>query len=218
MTLPGSPHIRLGLDQEDLDYNTRFLEDCGWDLEEVFRRHIGTTVDHGSEFRPVDQLKRVLGKHPGFTYLEEMFTSGFDYHLTRELTEQERRKELTAQLERGNHRSAVENLEEIRSLLSGDVRRGFVLPFRADALLNVKGLHLQPGGMVRQLSLKADGSRQPKNRFTHDLSFSITAEDASLNARVDMSRHPEMVYGWCLLRLIHYVAALTHPYLEVRLL
>ena len=212
-TVPKPPHIRLGVGQDDLDHNTRFLADCDWDLGEVFRRHVGTTVDHGSEFRPVEQLCRIVGKHPGFAYLKEMLTSGFDYHLTRELTEHERALELKAQLGRGNHRSALENMDDIRSLLSGDVRRGFVLPFRATAILNVKRLHLQPGGMVRQLSLKADGSRQPKSRFTHDLSFSITAPDASVNARVDMAKHPEMVYGWCLLRVIHYLAALRvrHP-------
>jgi len=212
-TVPGRPQVRLGLEQEDLEHNTLFLAHCDWDMREVYRRHVGTTVDHGSEFRPLEQLQRVVGQHPGFAYLKEMFTSGFDYHLTRVLTEQERETELKAQLERGNHRSAVQNIDEIRALLGGDVRRGFVLPFRADAILKVKGLHLQPGGMVRQLSLKADGSRQPKGRFTHDLSFSITTKDASVNARVDMSKHPEMVYGWCLLRIIHYLAALRvrHP-------
>jgi hypothetical protein len=206
--VPGPPHIRLGLDQNDLDHNTRFLEDCDWDLEEVFRRHTGTTVDHGSEFRPIKQLRRIVGEHPGFAYLESMLTAGFDYCLNRELTEEERLAELEAQFERGNHKSAVQNMEEVRALLSGDVRRGFVLPIKASAIFNVKGLHLQPGGMVRQLSLKADGSRHPKSRFTHDLSFSITSKDASVNARADMSKHPEMVYGWCLLRLIHYIAAL----------
>ena len=215
--VPGPPLVRLSLDQDDLDHNTRFLADCDWDLEEVFRRHAGTTVDHGSEFRPIEQLRCVVGQHPGFPYLKSMLTSGFDYCMRRELTEQERGKELQAQLDRGNHKLALQNLEEVRSLLSGDVRRGFVLPIRADAVVRVKGLHLQPGGMVRQLSLKADGSRQPKNRFTHDLSFSITVEDASVNARVDMSQHPEMVYGWCLFRLLHYIAALRvrHPGVQI---
>ena len=215
--VPGPPCIRLGMGQEDLDYNTRFLEECDWDLEEVFRRHAGTTVDHGSEFRPVDQLRKIVGRHPGFPYLEEMLTSGFNYHLTRELDEEERKLELKAQLSRGNHQSAMQNMDDIRVLLSGDVRRGFVLPFRATAILNVKRLHLQPGGMVRQLSLKADGTRQPKSRFTHDLSFAITAADASINARVDMSKHPEMVYGWCLLRVIHYLAALRARHPRVRI-
>ena len=105
-TVPAPPHVRLGQDQEDLDYNTRFLANCDWDLEEVFRQHVGTTVDHGSEFRPVAQLRRIVGSHPGFAYLEEMLTSGFDYHLGRELSEQERTEELRAQLDRGNHKSA----------------------------------------------------------------------------------------------------------------
>jgi hypothetical protein len=146
-----------------------------------------------------------------------LLTSGFDYHLARELTEQERTTELMAQLKRGNHKSARQNLEEVGSLLSGDVRKGFIFPIRADSIPRVKGLHLQPGGMVRQLSLKADGFRQPKSRFTHDLSFSITAADPSVNARADMPKHPEMVYGWCLLRLIHYVAALRahHPGVQI---
>jgi hypothetical protein len=217
-TVPKPPLVRLGLDQEDLDYNTAFLATCNWDLEQVFQQHAGTTVDHGSEFRPVDQLRRIVGKHPGFAYLERMLTSGFDYHLKRELTEQERELELKAQLDRGNHKSAMQNMDEVRTLLTGDVRRGFILPIRADAIFNVKGLHLQPGGMVRQLSLKADGSRQPKSRFTHDLSFAITCKDASVNARADMAKHPEMVYGWCLLRLIHYLAALRFRNPGVRIL
>jgi len=217
-TVPGRPHVRFGTSQEDLEHNTTFLADCDWDLQEVFRRHTGTTADHGSEFRPVEQLRRIIGKHPGFAYVEEMLTSGFDYHLTRELTEQEREREVKAQLERGNHMSAVQNMDDVHALLIGDVRKGFVLPFNSNAILNVKGLHLQPGGVVRQLSLRADGSRQPKSRFTHDLSFSITSEDASVNARVDMTKHPEMVYGWCLSRLLHWIAALRFRYPGVRIL
>jgi hypothetical protein len=216
--VPNPPLVRLGMDVEDLNHNTNFLADCDWDLEKLFQQHAGTTVDHGSEFRPVEQLRQIVGQHPGFAYLKKMLTSGFDYHLERELTEQERKSELKAQFDRGNHKSALQNIEEVRALLTGDVRRGFILPIRADAIFNVKRLHLQPGGMVRQLSLKADGSRQPKSRFTHDLSFSITQHDASVNARVDISKHPEMVYGWCLLRLIHYIAALRVRHPDVRIL
>lgn len=113
-TIPGPPLVRLSLDQEDLDHNTRFLADCDWDLGEVYRRHAGTTADHGSEFRPVRQLQRIVGQHPGFDYLQEMFTSGFDYQLERGLTEQERVAELEAQLDRGNHKSTLQNIDEVR--------------------------------------------------------------------------------------------------------
>jgi hypothetical protein len=205
---PRAPLVTLGSTPEALDHNTQFLQDCGWDFSEVFLRHRGTTVDHGSEFRPTKDLEDILGNHPYFGHLRRMLQEGFRYHLSRELSEEERAKELVAQMARGNHKSAIESEAEVQTLLEGDVRHGFVLPVWEEALLRVRGCHLQPGGMVRQLSLKADGTRKVKNRFTHDLSYSITLEDASINSRVQMNRYPDMVYGWCFQRTLHYLSAL----------
>ena len=205
---PKGPRVILGSTPEALDYNTQFLQECGWDFSEVFLRHRGTTVDHGSEFRPTEDLESILGNHPYFGHLCQMLQGGFRYRLSRELSEDERAKELAAQIVRGNHKSATESEAEVQTLLEGDVRHGFVLPVWEDALLRVKGCHLQPGGMVRQFSLKADGTRKVKNRFTHDLSYSITLEDASINSRVQMNRYPDMVYGWCFQRILHYLSAL----------
>ena len=210
--VPKPPHVRFGTAPGDLDHNANYLAECNWDFKEVFNRHKGTTVDHGSEFRPVDDLKRFLGGHPYFQDLSEMFLHGFAYKLNRELSEEERIAELAAQLVRGNHKSATSSEEEVQLLLEGDVMHGFVLPVWEEALSQVKGGMLQPGGMVRQLSLKADGSRKIKNRFTHDLSFSITSEDASVNSRIDMSKYTDMVYGWCFQRILHYLAALRTNY------
>ncbi len=170
-------------------------------------------MGQGSEFRTTKELARILGNHPNFPALSKMFNNGFEYFLRRELSEDERAQELAGQLVRGNHKSATENEGDVGRLLEGDVRHGFVLPVWEDALLKVKGCMLQPGGMVRQLSLKSDGSRKLKDRFTHDLSYSVTFPDASINSRVDMSEYPDMVYGWCLQRILHFLSALraAHP-------
>jgi hypothetical protein len=210
--VPSKPAFEFGVSIDSIDHNTKLLEECMWDLDEALKRQKGSTVDHGSEFRSVDHLRRVVGGHPNFEFLEGMFQKGFEYHLTRELSEDERAEEFKAQFSRGNHRAATENGEAVRALLEGDVKHGFALPIRADMLHLLKGVHLQPGGMVNQMSLKADGSRKLKSRFTHDLTFSITSAEASVNQRVDMSRYPDMVYGWCLSRLLHYTAALRHRY------
>ena len=211
--IPAKPAFEFGMSMDSIDHNTKLLEECGWDLGEAIRRQKGSTADHGSEFRPIDHLRRVVGGHPNFKFLEEMFLNGFEYNLTRELSECERAAEFEAQFNRGNHKAARENGEAVLALLDGDVRHGFALPIRAGKLHLLKGVHLQPGGMVNQMSLNADGSRKLKSRFTHDLSFSITSEDASVNQRVDMSLYPDMVYGWCFSRLLHYTAALRnkHP-------
>jgi hypothetical protein len=140
-----------------------------------------------------------------------MLEEGFQYFLSRELSESERLDEFDAQFERGNHKSESQENEAVaQGLLESDVKHGFALPIQAGKLRLVKGVHLQPGGMVEQFGLNADGSRKRKRRFTHDLSFSITQQDASIKERVDMSRYPEMVYGWCFSRIMHYFADLRH--------
>ena len=80
---PLAPCVRLGTAPLDLDHNTSYLESCDWDFEKLFERHANTTVDHGSEFRPVSELERFLGGHPHFKILSTMFSNGFDYYLNR---------------------------------------------------------------------------------------------------------------------------------------
>jgi len=203
--VPTAPSFVRGISEDELAANTQTLRSCRWSLDELYVKNQGTTMDHGSEFRPLSQLKPIVGDHPMFEYLSKMFSRGFDYDLVRELTEEERLEEFDAQFERGNHQSATQNVEEVKGLLAGDVTRGFIIPILASELRNVIGVHLQPCGMVRQQSLQADGSRQLKGRLTHDLSFTLSAADASVNARVDLDRHPPMVYGWCFNRIVNYI-------------
>jgi hypothetical protein len=210
-SVPMEPTVKFSCDKESLEHNTEMLRKCDWDLETFFNLQKDTTIDHGSEFRPREQLQRLVGKHPNYPFLKQMLEQGFQYFLSRELSEEERMEEFEAQFSRGNHKSVSQENEAIAlSLLENDVKHGFALPIHAERLKHIKGVHLQPAGMVQQFSLNADGSRKRKNRSTHDLSFSITQKDASINERIDMSCYPDMVYGWCFSRIIHYLAALRH--------
>jgi hypothetical protein len=40
----------------------------------------------------------------------------------------------------------------------------------------------------------------------------------SVNNRVDMEKYPEMIFGWCLPRIIHFVVALRLAYPDTRIL
>jgi len=208
--IPASPLFSFSTEEESVRHNTEFLEIRGWDLASALHEHKGTTVDHGSEFRPVDQLLSIVGGHPNFTFLKGIFEDGFHYHLTHKLSEAERTEEYDAQYDRGNHQSAILDIEQVVKLLGTDVRQGFALPINADEVHKLLGVHLQPGGIVSQHSINSDGSRKLKKRFTHDLSFSLTLDAASINDRIDMTQYPDMVYGWCFPRLLHYLAALRH--------
>jgi hypothetical protein len=46
-----------------------------------------------------------------------------------------------------------------------------------------------------------------------DLSFSMSQDACSVNDRMDMEQYAEMIYGWCLGQILHFIVALrlAHP-------
>jgi hypothetical protein len=136
-----------------------------------------------------------------------------DYEFTTAIPEDDCKDEVTRMLERGNHKSAAERPEVTQRLLKRDVTYGFAMACEPSIVQDLKGAMVQPCGVARQFSLQADGSRAEKERLTHDLSFDAQNRQVSVNNRIDMSQYPEMVYGWCLLRILHFVVALrlAHP-------
>ena len=107
---------------------------------------------------------------------------------------------------RGNHKSATGDQEYLEKLLSKDVYHGFSFQVEADKVKNLEGSMVQPAGLAEQHGIKSDGTRFLKKRLTHNLTFSITGDDMSVNNRVDLTQYPEMVYGWCLVRVVHFLS------------
>ena len=209
---PAKPSFMFATTEQARNSNAQILKNCGYDLETALQEQRGSTVWHGSEFRPVGQLSRFLRTHPNFDYLSKIFENGMDYEFDDELSELERINELSAQLQRGNHQSANMEAERIGELLAKDVRHGFCLPLPVEEVTKIKGSMVQPCGIVTQHTLTASGERAKKKRLTHDLSFNITEPGRSVNDRIDMDKYPEMVYGWCLSRIIHYTVELRHKF------
>jgi hypothetical protein len=210
---PKAPNVQFSTDKPSLERNRATLELHGYSLESLFAANKGTTLDYGSEFRPIDQLLKVLGGHPLFPELSKILTEGMNYRYSEELTEDERATEVSQMTERGNHQSAENEPERVKILLNKDVTHGFSLPVPPDTISSIPGALVQPFGMTVQWTLDDKGSRVPKYRLLQDLSFSLSKENASVNSRVNMAAYNEMIYGWCLSRIIHYVIALrqAHP-------
>jgi hypothetical protein len=124
------------------------------------------------------------------------------------LSEDERRAEVEAMIHRGNHKSVQEDSEAVEKLLAKDVLHGFSLPVDPSIVPRLPGAMVQPAGVVKQFSLQGDWSRSMKRRLTQDLTFPLTFNEASVNNRIDMEMYVEMIYGWCLTRIIHYIVAL----------
>jgi hypothetical protein len=157
-------------------------------------------------------MAKILGQHPDFEFFSEVLTNGMDYRFKEELSGDERKAEMEAIILQGNHQSVKEDSDEVAKLLAKDVLHSFLLPVRPAIVPSIAKAMVQPAGVVKQFLLQEDGTRTLKRRLTQDLLFPLTFWDASVNNRIDMDAYTEMIYGWCLTRLIHFIVALRLAY------
>ena len=217
---PGKSPVRFEPTNEAAEQNERLLESVDFELDKLFAKYTDTTLGYGSEFRTVKELKPLIGTHPNFLALSQLLTSGMSYVFTRELDQATKLVELETLLARGNHKSAKDFPKEVGELLAKDVLHGFTIPLPISAVLRIPNAAIQPLGLVSQWTLDAGGQRVVKRRMTQDLSFSSqkAEEPVSINSRIDMSAYAEMIYGWCLPRIIHYTLALRQKFPWLRIL
>jgi hypothetical protein len=213
---PNLADIQFEVSAEAAEKNAELLRAVEYNFQTLLSSQAGTTVGFGAEFRPVEQLRGLLGMHPGFAELATVLDQGMDYRYHTELTEEERSDEMLANLERGNHKSAKDEPEQVAKLLKKDVDHGFSLVIPKEQVPLIPGSMVQPLGLAKQWTLNEVGDRVPKYRLTQDLSFtsahSRSNQKMSVNSRVNMDEYPEMIYGWCLPRLIHYIVSLRAAY------
>jgi hypothetical protein len=81
-------------------------------------------------------------------------------------------------------------------------------------LERIPGVILQPTGAAIQTTISETGDRCEKLRVTHDSSFNFSDDQRSLNERVDMKAYAELIYGYCLMRLLPFIVALRLEYPE----
>jgi hypothetical protein len=212
-----APPVKFAVDDDSLEHNGQLLDKFNFDLTELLDHFADTTLGYGSEFRPVDQLEKIFAGHPNFAFFRNVLQQGMKYFFHQDISEEQRVAKLEANLKRGNHKSATSEPQQTAKALHKDVKFGFSLPFPSKLVRRLKGALVQPCGLAYQFSLKSDGTRERKHRLTHDLSFEATGEGRSVNSRIDMSKYPEMIFGWCLPRIIHFIVALRTCYPGVRI-
>jgi hypothetical protein len=141
------------------------VRDYGFDLDSSDSQD--TTLGHGSQFRPINQLQIVLGGHPKFKALKGLAECGMDCRFKKErMSEEDRLKELRGMTDRGNHKSADEGSEKAVELLSKDVAHGFSIPVSPGIIDKIKGAMVQPFGLAIQFLLAADRSPKVKHQLT----------------------------------------------------
>lgn len=110
--VPCAPPVRFSLDIESLWKNKDPLAEHDFDVAAFLCHHQDTTLQFGSEFRPIDQLRSIHSHHPNFCFQGKVWWHGMPCILSEELSGLEREQELMATLARGDHQSALADPEK----------------------------------------------------------------------------------------------------------
>ncbi len=209
---PDPPPFKFGKQVSDARFNSELLRRVNYNFEYIVDNSQRTSLQYGVEFRPIEQLSKIYREHPLFNFFRGSHQNGMEYFYRRELSKDERMAELEAQMTRGNHQLANSKPKQLLEKVYRDVVYGFAVPVLASIVKKLPGAMVQPCGLAAQFALTRTGERVLKDRLTHNLSHSITQYDASVNMRSNIDAYPEMIFGWCLLRLIHFICALRLQY------
>jgi hypothetical protein len=159
---PDKATIRFKGSANAADFNADLLRSLNYSIPDLLESQRGTTVSFGSEFRPVNQVRGLLSKHPGFGELEKILTYGMDYCYLNELTDDERLDEMLANLQRGNHKPAQDESNQVAKLLKKRRQPWFFMdyPETPSALdTSVHGPAPWPG---QAMDIERNGRAHPK--------------------------------------------------------
>ena len=144
-------------------HNTALLEANDYDLSKIIDANQDTSLGYGSEFRSIEDLKLLYHQHELFPFFTEMHQQGMEYVYDREFSEVERMAELSANLARGNQKTANSNPEELKEKMKGEVQHGFALPVWTSVITKIPKAMLQACNLVSQWTMSKTGERKKKS-------------------------------------------------------
>ena len=130
-----------------------------------------------------------------------------------DLEEKIRLQDLVGNIERGNHKSASKKDKILSDTILKEVKKGWCLILPEDKAHIIPDLEIQPMGVATRMGITETGDFIPKDRVTHDCSWPGKASGESINSRIEDDKLEPIMFGHCLLRMIHYIVDLRrrHP-------
>ena len=185
---PKKSIIKFENTEKAAEFNSKIIGSFEFDYEKFLSKQKDTTIDYGSEFRPVWKLQKLLKYHDNWCRLERFLVNGTDTVLT-QMNEDVLKNDCIKNLERGNHKSAsksTKTLEFLQKTYSKEVRLGWMTPISIGIISKLKNACVIPVGVVSQWTIDEMGKPKEKMRLTHDCSW-IGPSGQSVNSRIDES-------------------------------
>jgi hypothetical protein len=209
---PSAPPLQFSISIAAANHNAKAISAYNYDLSQLVSDPRFTTTTPGAEFRPLSVLSELFCRHPLWPYMQDMLTQGAAMNFTKEPEDQQRHLENQALIEYQNHNKARNNADILAKTLAKEVHLGFACVIPINCIHLIKDAMVVPLGIVEQYSINNEGIRVPKLRLTHDQTFTRLPDSLSGNNLLDMQQFAEMIYGFCLNRIIHQILALRFTF------
>ena len=205
------PGLSFEVTNEAAATNYHKLQEVGFSLDKLVNGGEKSVLTLGSEFKPVRELEKLLGRHPRWAAMKKILQEGADFPVDA-ISEADRIKDLVGRLQRGNHKSAQKHGEFLSEALRKEILKGWLLPLPASEALTIPELEMAPLGVAVHNGISADGSYIEKERVTHDLSFPGCATGESINSRIREGELEPCLFGHMMQRLIHYILRIRQEF------
>ena len=206
-----NPKFRCDVPPESAKFNFDLLKSHEFNLDKLLNPKNQCATNYGSEFKAFGELEKVFGLHPCWSSLKQKLKHGCDFPVDI-LSEDERIGDVEGSFVYGNHKSASKHEKFLSDSMIKEVKKGWGLLLLEKDAKHIPGLELSPMGVAEHLGINDEGNYVPKKRITHDLSWEGISSKKSLNSRIDKEKLEPIMFGHCLLRVIHYIVALRKKY------
>ena len=210
------PEFKFHMTSSAAQHNWTVLKKYDLDLQTALNAQKHTQLYYGSEFRPPEILEPLLKHHPLWPRLSDQLNNGAFFPLN-ELSEEERIQDLNEALEFGNHKGADDNPELFEKMMKADVDAGYSLIIPRDKVTLLKGALMSPMNIADQSGIDEHGNIINKKRLTHNQSMEYSS-GTSINNRVKTEDLQDVMYGSCLLRVIHQIVEYRSRFPQNRIL
>ena len=196
--------------------NWKLLQKHDLCLHKALETNKHSQLGPGSEFRPTSTLNHIFKNHPLWKRLSTQLNHGADSPLE-DLDQESKIQDLNDALEFGNHKGIDDNPDLFKSMMDGDVTRGYSLVIPREKVTELKGALISPMNIANQSGINERGEIISKKRLTHNQSMEYSS-GKSLNNRTIKDSFQDIMYSTCLLRVLHQIVEYRRRYPDKHIL
>jgi hypothetical protein len=200
----------LNFNQAAAEVNSKILRDNEYDVHRIITR-AHTICSPGAEFRSPQLLEEIFAKHELWPTAKDILANGANIILKHQPPDEQRKRE-NILVNFQNHRKANLHPEVVQNSVETDIKYGFAFPFLIADISNIPNSMVCPLGIVEQTTLLPNGARTIKERLTHDQTFTLLDDSESVNNLQESTSYPELIYGFCLRRILAQILAIRRKY------